>query len=879
MTRSLPQYRVDLAGFAGALRQYLGLSQRKVASLFHLSHSTIARYEGEGIDPPVGYLACMGRLVLEKQQRTTTQSAEAVQSQLLQEINKALAHNYPDEPSLHSWAELDQVATEYLAERQATTQTTNQEPDPLETQPLPSLLDLAVTPAEPPPSPHFYIERKTLQEKLLEKIKTERVQALVIWGQGGSGKSTLAVWLARTLAADFPDGQIWIELPSDLPSTDTIREAQTQMARRFGVRLNSTSLAERAGQLRTLFQDKQCLLILDDVWHTSDLKYVQVLNQKSCLLLTTRYRKVADVLEMPYLEIGGMTTDEGAALLGKWTDASSLQADELINRLGGLPLALKLSGIQLREGDTPTQLLTYFQSQPVDLNRLALDTPQASLESLSLCFDRSFQHLTTQQQSNFARLGCFAGRFDVAACVTIWGLAPSETKLYLKRLDNLALVERTTKLYHLHPLIRDYASQKLTTTSQASDLTYRRHAAYYIRHYLYHPQVLDDVIAEPPRLDETWNDVVAGVKWASQSKPQLATIAALLAHSERAALLEAVGPSLIDTIEKYLPTINLKIEQATLHELLGDLYILSDNIHQATTYFDQAALLWQSNEHELSSIRARLRLTGLYLIRQNMEAAVEMLRQAQSELSEILPISEVDLEAARWVFYWFDLIYTICVKGGNFAQLKKCAAELVDLAQKTKQPLLEARSWHIYQLLYTSPEMTRSEADRQQGRNYAAKAAWLWWRHGDQDKALVEIMWTQERTKKHRSRRMAVHFAHRLSRATPQFSQEQIQLLKISNERVRRWLTMSEEERVAWLIKILPPPGDNDWSALADILSIGTMGEQTRRLAEGLPYPGKHLISEPLWKILTGQRPMPLFGPAAVNLINRYVAILEDEFK
>lgn len=118
MSRSLPKYRDDLAGFAGILRNYLEFSQRKLANYFNLDHSTIARYENETIKPSMGYLACLVRLVLQKHQSTTTSQTPDAQSVLLQEINKAIRHNYPDEPDFQSWDELDRIADEYLAERQ-----------------------------------------------------------------------------------------------------------------------------------------------------------------------------------------------------------------------------------------------------------------------------------------------------------------------------------------------------------------------------------------------------------------------------------------------------------------------------------------------------------------------------------------------------------------------------------------------------------------------------------------------------------------------------------------------------------------------------------------------------------------------------------------
>lgn len=871
MSRSLPQYRDDLAGFAGILRNYLGLSQRKIAAQFHLNHSTIARYEGESIHLPIGYLACLVRLALQKHQGTKKQHSDTDQQFLLREINRAIKYHYLDEPSIDSWDELCTVADEYLARLQSRDDTTDDVSPNIEYQNISAPASLTIPPAEVPLLTHFYVERSTLQSILLDKITHERVHTLVLWGAGGTGKSSLVTWLAQSTRSNYPGGQIYLELSENLESEEVITIAQTQLARRFGVVLSGTSLAERAGQLRTLLSDKQCLVILDNVWTTSGLMHLQVVNDRSCLLITTRFSKVPDLLEVPFVQVNGMTIDEGLALLTKWAGYPVTSTD-LVQRLGGLPLALKLSGVQLRDGGTPAELLTYFQQKNINLSQLDLDTSQDAAESLQPCFDRSFNLLVPQEQMQFAQLGCFAGRFEVADAAKLWRIDPNEAQPRLRRLESLALVERKDRRYQLHPLLRDYARQKLAT-STVSELTYGRHAAYYLHSYLYHPQVLDEIKDEVPNLDESWHDIVAGVRWAAEHTPRLATIAALLAHTERPALLETIGSPLPAALETYLAEITgNETEEAFLHELLGDLWLLSDDLKTALSHFDQALSLWQTIGDYLAGSRASLRLAGIHLLCQDKHATIEALDQAQVLLAQSLPITETNLEPARWLFYWFDLIYSVCVKWDDLNLLEKSVIEFVDLAQKTEQPLLEARGWHIDRLY---AEGSTSQETRQKGRQSAAKAACLWWRHGQQSKALAEIMWTQEQTKGRRSRRMAEHFARRLSQNTPKLSQEQINL--IENQRIRWWLEANEKERVEWLIKELPPPEDDDWKALEDILSISTMGERIRRIARGLPRPNEHFVSEPIWKILTGQHALPLSGEAAVKLIQHYLSILETE--
>ena len=216
------------------------------------------------------------------------------------------------------------------------------------------------------------------------------------------------------------------------------------------------------------------------------------------------------------------------------------------------------------------------------------------------------------------------------------------------------------------------------------------------------------------------------------------------------------------------------------------------------------------------------------------------------------------------------------MKWPDAALLRENVVKFVEMAQRTNQPVLEARGWHIYRVL-TTTRPGQTDAERQKGRHYGARAAWLWWKHGQGDKASAEVLWTQEQTQARRSPRLAQNFARRLSQATPHLSQEQIEL--IENTRVRRWLEMNEQERIVWLVGQLPAPGDKDWSIVEDILDIGTMSQQTRRIARGLSRPERHLISASLWKVLAGQRALPLVGQAAVKLVKEYRIALETELR
>src|SRR6185295_17140807 len=176
-------------------------------------------------------------------------------------------------------------------------------------------------------------------------------------------------------------------------------------------------------------------------------------------------------------------------------------------RVGYLPLALTLLRALLQQGYRVAELLAHFRQETADLSLLDLGAASDRDQSMNACFDLSYERLPSlEAQQSFAQLGCFSGAFDLEAAVAIAGLERPKARQRLDMLVRLALLSQAGQRYRLHRLLRDHARQKLVTWPELAHTTWRRHAAFYIRRVLYHPQVLAGVIQTAPPLDETWAD-------------------------------------------------------------------------------------------------------------------------------------------------------------------------------------------------------------------------------------------------------------------------------------------------------------------------------------------------------------------------------------
>lgn len=742
-----------------------------------------------------------------------------------------------------------------------------------------------LTPQQNLSLPNIFIHREQLEQTIFSHIRELKLGLLVLLGPGGAGKTTLATWAAQRLASCFPDGIVWVEAQAG----QTVQITQEWLARSFGLVLSGRSSAERAAELRSFFRPKRCLLVVDDVWAEPNLDHLRVLSEKGLLVMTSRDDKVPALLGTTPLYVGGLTQAEGRALLIKWAKGplSGSEPDELVTRLGGLPLALSLSGARLQAGSTLADLLLPFHQEQADLHFLDLNDPRTRAESLALCFDLSYDPLPPAMQARFAQLSCFAGAFTPAASAAVWGVDDHETGQTLQRLQRFALLERSAgpSSYRLHPLLRDYARRRLSDRPDLEQTTCRRHAAWAIRYALYHPAVLDDVTAPAPDLAQCWADVIAGLKWATTHAPRLATQAALLAHTERPALLAELGPDLINAVTTCLAQDLPPAEKAVLYELLGNLYLLKHQLEDGLTYFDQARVLHEAAGNWLAAGRVTLRLAGAYLLRPSQAAAAAAARQAQTMLAKCLPISPDDLETARWLFYWFDMIYNPLVRWSDLPE--EAVAALARLAEQTGHPILAARGLHIYRLWCTAPVRSEQAAIRERGRQLAVQAYQLWRRCGQIGRADDEISWAGYLLKGRYSRQTAARFARRLSAMTPRLDQTQIRLVK--NEGVRWWLAAYPEKRIAWLSRMLPrylaakncsakalPPHSRTWRWVDDILTIGVLGHEGRRFTGGSDPPAGHLLNGPEWRVLSGQKALPLVGPTATQVVQQYLLELEE---
>lgn len=294
-------------------------------------------------------------------------------------------------------------------------------------------------------------------------------------GMGGIGKTVVA----RALCDDeeirnaFPDGILWATL-GKTPD----QELDTRLREWIG-ELGGTipdiapSRESLKNSLGKLLRTRQCLLILDDVWKLQHARWFQFDIPGCCLLITTRDADMARRLGAVVRQIRVMTKAEASNLLSRWggeriAAMDSHTKEAILERLGRLPLAIRLAGSQLNRRSNPSDWLESLDAMHLKESRI-----YETHDSLAATFTLSLDDLNPKERHLYAALAIF--KEDEAtpqiAIQNLWSaigqVRPDEAIDLLYDLAVRALVDLSgephdrTATITVHDLVRDFLLAEL----------------------------------------------------------------------------------------------------------------------------------------------------------------------------------------------------------------------------------------------------------------------------------------------------------------------------------------------------------------------------------------------------------------------------------
>lgn len=336
------------------------------------------------------------------------------------------------------------------------------------------------------------IGRERELAQIAERLADNECRLLNLVGPGGIGKTTLALAAAQAQLGAFLDG-VWFVPLAAVTNTEQLLGA---IAETLAVKPNEEQ--ERTAQLLEHLRGKTMLLVLDNFEQLTGAQeflsellrsapHVKlVLTSRVALELRAEWQVRVEGLTYPSDESPVQTVREFQAVrlfmerarrvsAGFAPNAQEeLQIARICRLLWGSPL-----GIELAAGWTDAWSCRAIADEiETNLDFLATDAQDvpARHHSLRRVFEQSWAHLNENERMTLCKLAVFQLPFrrhtaQQVAGVTVYQLAGLAHKSFL--------IPDSEERYALHPLLKQFLTEKLDAQSEVQHELRDRHAAYF----------------------------------------------------------------------------------------------------------------------------------------------------------------------------------------------------------------------------------------------------------------------------------------------------------------------------------------------------------------------------------------------------------------
>jgi DNA-binding SARP family transcriptional activator/tetratricopeptide (TPR) repeat protein len=373
-----------------------------------------------------------------------------------------------------------------------------------------------------------------------------------IGGIAGVGKTTLALRWAHQVAAQFPDGQLYVNLRGFGPGGQPVTPEAA--IRGFLDALNvpparvPSDPEAQAGLYRSVIADKRMLLMLDNARDSAQVLPL-LPGGPGCLVLVTSRSPLTGLVAAAgarMVPVDVLSPAEARELLSLRLGARRVAAEpvavsEIVSLTGRLPLALSI--VAARAATHPAHPLAGLAAQLRDeRGRLdALDGEELPAD-VRAAFAWSYQQLSEPAARMFRLLGLHPGPdASVLTAASLAAVSPQRARHALAELIEAGLIsEPAAGRYSCHDLLRAYAGE-LTESQDSQDA---RNAALrrMLAHYLHTAAAARAYIAtygrerelaplEPGAIPAQIDDRDQAVAWFSVECPALLSVIPLAAES------------------------------------------------------------------------------------------------------------------------------------------------------------------------------------------------------------------------------------------------------------------------------------------------------------------------------------------------------------
>ncbi|KAK9050798.1 hypothetical protein SSX86_030234 [Deinandra increscens subsp. villosa] len=338
---------------------------------------------------------------------------------------------------------------------------------------------------------NMFVSRKAIFERVLKSLELDsNTQKIALCGMGGIGKTTMMKDLKRVVGKR---GMFNWVLPVDVGKAHDMIAIQQDIAQYCGEVLTETTRKARADRLGKRLEGmsdngkNNILVILDNVFEEIDLTDIGLtcpLAKGFKLLITSRDENVCikmDIETSSILKVSGLEKEEARSLFWETVrlpDEGDLHniGEDILNRCGGLPLAINTIAKTLKGGKVGTWKNARARLQRRD--------PKELYAIVGDIFDISYNHLNDEDKSIFVLCGLFPNDYNIPMEELTrygWGLhlfentysvmeARYQTDTSVGSLIHANLLTESDKIgsVRMHDLARAYVLSNFSEFKQAS---------------------------------------------------------------------------------------------------------------------------------------------------------------------------------------------------------------------------------------------------------------------------------------------------------------------------------------------------------------------------------------------------------------------------
>jgi WD40 repeat protein len=321
-----------------------------------------------------------------------------------------------------------------------------------------------------PPLPVNFVERPEALAALRDALITDdggrHIALTALEGMGGIGKTVLAQALCHdeVVQQAFPDGIVWITIGKESAFDALTRMREVGKALGDDLSRYENELAAKH-QYRSTIRKKAALIVVDDVWRSSDLEPLRAEDSpRSRLLFTTRDTSIAAAMGAREHVADLLTEGQSREVLARWsrTEITHLPpiAAQLIHECGRLPLALSMVGAMLR-GKPATYWKTVLEHlRNADLDKIKAQFPDYPYTDVLRAIQVSVDSLDETSRTRYLALAVLLEEMAAAPPVQqcLWGVDENQATETAEQFVSLSLAQRDQPegSIRLHDLQLDY---------------------------------------------------------------------------------------------------------------------------------------------------------------------------------------------------------------------------------------------------------------------------------------------------------------------------------------------------------------------------------------------------------------------------------------